>query len=287
MLKKYLRYIYRKAVRLLGGGRFGTIYPVRVVHSFMSKQLKPAFVEIDSNKIYLDPKDSLGLSFSRNYEPFETDLIKKEIKRGDVLLDIGANIGYYTLIFARSAGEEGRVFAFEPEPSNFSLLKKNVEANGYKNVELVQKAVSNETGKSRLFLSRGRSVDHRIFDPQDGRRQIDIEVTRLDDYFKDYSGKIDFIKIDVQGAEGAVIEGMPAILKNHPVKIAMEFNPYILRASGVDPEKCLQILTGYGFTFFEIQEHKKEAAMVSASELLLRYTYSKRNHTNLLCLKSH
>jgi FkbM family methyltransferase len=286
MLKSFLRYVYKKVVRLLGGHGLGTFYPVRFLHSFIIRHLKPPFVEIDKNVLYVDPKDSLSLSIKGAYEPFETDLIKKEIHRGDVVLDIGANIGYYTLIFARLTGENGRVFAFEPAPSNFALLKKNVETNGYKNVELVQKAVSNVTGATRLFLSRAGSVDHRIYDSHDGRKQIEIEVTRLDDFLKDFQGKINFVKIDAQGAEGAILEGMQDILKNHPVKIALEFNPAILKTSGIDPERCLHLLTGYGFQIFEILEHRRKLEPVSASELLQRYTAEKKVHTNLLCSKS-
>jgi len=116
-----------------------------------------------------------------------------------VVVDIGANIGYYTLIFARLVGEQGRVFAFEPDPANFSLLAKNVAVNNYHNVELIQKAVSDQTGNARLYLSPKSTVDHRIYSSNDNRKFIDVEAVRLDDYFLDNNGKIDFIKMDIQG----------------------------------------------------------------------------------------
>jgi len=119
-------------------------------------------------------------------------LIKKYIQRGAVVLDAGAKIGYFTLIFARLVGDEGKVFAFEPAPENFALLKKNVEINGYQNVVIEQKAISNKTGKARLYLYEDHKGKHRIFDPGEGQQFIEIETIRLDDYFEqiDYEGPL-------------------------------------------------------------------------------------------------
>ena len=74
-----------------------------------------------------------------------TDVVTKEIQPGDTVLDLGANIGYFTLLFAKLVGNNGIVFAFEPEPQNIALLTKNIKINNYKNVTLVPKAVSNTT----------------------------------------------------------------------------------------------------------------------------------------------
>ena len=235
--------------------------------------------------MFLDSKDVLRLSIRGTHEPLETEIVKKEIKSGDVVLDIGAHIGYYTLIFANLVGEEGKVFAFEPDPTNFSLLKKNVEINGHKNVELIQQAVSNETGKIRLYLS-SEAHDHKIYDSHDGRQSIEIEATRLDDYFRDYNGKIDFIKIDVQGAEGRAIQGMLNLLKkNYNVKIVMEFVPVKIKTSGVEPEEFLKLLTGLSFKLYEIVEREKKIKPANIPELLEIYAPEKNKLKNLLCLR--
>jgi len=201
-MRKIMLSIYKKAVKILSGHGIGNFYPIKVIHSFVISYLKSNFAEVQGHKMFLDSKDSLCLSINGVYEPFETELVKKEIKKGDVVLDLGANIGYYTLIFGKLVGKRGKVFAFEPDPTNFSLLKKNVEMNGYKNVELVQKAVSNKTGKIKLYLCEDNKGDHRIYNSHDGRQSIEIEAIRLDDYFKNYNGAVDFIKMDIQGAEG-------------------------------------------------------------------------------------
>lgn len=79
--------------------------------------------------MFLEATDCLGLLTHEIHEPLMTEIIKRETKEGDVVLDIGAHIGYYTLMFARLVGKEGKVFAFEPDPDNFTLLKKNIEIN--------------------------------------------------------------------------------------------------------------------------------------------------------------
>ena len=283
--------IYKMGFKILFG-LFGhefrksyLIRVARVVDNFIVSLLKSDFAEVQGHKMFLDSKDDLRLSIHGVVEPFETELVKKGIKEGDVVLDIGANIGYYTLIFAKLVGEEGKVFAFEPEPENFALLKKNVEINGYKNVILVQKAVSNKTGRTKLYLCEESAGDHRIYDWLDGRQSIEIEVIRLDDYFKDYDGKIDFIKIDIQGAESEAIQGMSNLLdKNKTVKIITEFAPLWLKRSGIEPEEFLKLLQKHDFKLYRVDKQKIKP-LINLRKLLQIYTPENDNFTSLLCLR--
>lgn len=294
-MRKYLIWIYKLIYKIcykvlfgLFGQKFRKSYLIRVarvVDNFIFSLLKSNFAEVQGHKMLLDSKDDLRLSIHGVFEQHETELVKKEIKKGDIILDIGANIGYYTLIFAKSVGEEGKVFAFEPEPDNFALLKKNVEINDYKNVILVQKAISNKTGRTKLYLCEEGPGDHRIYDWLDGRQSIEIEVIRLDDYFKDYDGKIDFIKMDIQGAEGEAIQGMPNLLdKNKTVKIITEFAPLWLKRSGIEPEEYLKLLLKHDFKLYRINKEKIKP-VVNLRKLLEIYTPESENSTNLLCLR--
>lgn len=214
------------------------------------------FAYVQGHKMFLDSKDSLRLSIYGIYEEFETKLIKKQIKQGDIVLDIGANIGYYTLIFAKLVGKNGKVYAFEPDPTNFAILKKNVEINGYKNIILINKAVSDKTGKLKLYLCNDNKGSHSIY-PCDNRKFVEIDSIKLDDFFSNYNGKIDFIKMDIEGAEYSAVKGMSNLLrKNEEIKIISEFAPMNLKRSGIEPEEYLKLLHNYGFKITKTSEVK-------------------------------
>ena len=232
-IKQVLLLIHKRVTRMLSVFGIGKFYYVKTLNKRILSYFKSDFAEVQGHKMFLDSEDSLRLSINGVYEPFETELVKRGIKKGDVVVDIGANIGYYTLIFSKLVSEQGNVFAFEPDPTNFALLGKNVEINGYENVVLVQKAVSNATGKLKLYLCESNKADHRIYNSDDGRQSIDIESVRLGNYFQDYDEKIDFIKMDIQGAEAGALRGMTTLLeRNKNVTIVTEFWPIGLKRFG-------------------------------------------------------
>ena len=286
-MRKILILIYRGIFKILSGyGIERRFSVVKRVHKFIVSHLKSNFAEVQGYKMFLDDRDSLRLSINGIYSPLGTAICKKEIKKGDIVLDLGAHIGYYTLIFARLVGDKGKVFAFEPNPINFSLLKKNVEINGFKNVVLIQKAVSSKNGKVKLFLSEIDTGDNRIYDSRDGRKFVIVETTRLDDYFKNYKGKINFIKMDIQGAEGGAIKEMSNLLrKNKNLKIFTEFWPWGLREFGIKAEEFLKLLLRHKFILYRINEQENKIEPISIDRLIKEYTPERKNDTDLLCIK--
>jgi FkbM family methyltransferase len=245
--------------------------------------------QVLGHSVFLDPADRVvgpALLQDGCFEPLETSLISREIKLDNVVLDVGANIGYYTLIFARLVGPEGKVFAFEPDPDNFRLLKKNVRANGYNNVVFVNKAVADRSGVTRLFVCPDNKGDHRLYDSGDGRRSIDVDTVALDDYFADYQGAIDFIKVDIQGSEAAALRGMRGLLdRNQDVKLVTEFWPFGLIRGGAEAANYLDELCHHGFQLQEIDETKDEIAPVVIEDLLRRYVPETEDFTNLYCVR--
>ena len=250
--------------------------------------LKSDFVQtVDGNKMFLDPGDSLDIFSHGIHEEFETGFVKKIIQKKDTVLDIGANIGYYTLIFAKLVGDDGKVFAFEPEPSNFSLLEKNVEINGYRNVELAQKAASNKIGKMKLYINEKNAGGHMIYDTHENRNVVEIDVTRLDDHLNNLSTPINFVKMDVEGSEIDVIEGMKDILqKTKDIIIMSEFNPYCIERCGKKPKDYLEALIQNGFKIYDLDAQQKKIIEVSSPELLEKYTFERKTNTNLICKRS-
>jgi len=282
-IRRLLSNIYKEIYKRFSGYGLGNFYPFKILNNYIISRLKSRFAIIDNHKMFLDSKDSLNLSIYGCHEPFDTELVKKEIKEGDVVLDLGANIGYYTLIFAKLVGPEGRVIAFEPEPDNFSLLEKNVKINGYNNVVLVKKAASDKAGKLKLYLSESNKGDHRIYNSHDGRNFIKIDAVRLDDYFKNHKRPIDFIKIDTQGAEARIIAGARRMLQNNKnIKILTEFWPVGLQRSGANPKAYLNLLLKLGFNLHHI---KSKVEPVSIAKLIEIYTPERGNKTDLFCTR--
>ena len=270
---------------------------LRRLYHFSISQLRtrvPAeVVEIEGFKLFLNPADSfIYMEILRNkiWEPAETRLVRETVKPGDVAVDIGANLGYFTLLFSTLVGPEGRVHAFEPEPGNFALLKRNVEANRRENVVLVNKAVSAKTGKERLYISEENAGGHTIYSAG-SRESVAVDAVRLDEYFASASSRVDFVKMDIQGAEGAALEGMmPLLRQNGRVKILTEFWPEGLRKSGTGPERFLGLLAAGGFSLYDLKAGRDEMARTGVPDLLAAYGPGgggAGKFTNLFCAREN
>lgn len=211
-------------------------------------------------------------------ENYETGLLKQIVKPGMRVVDIGANIGCYTLLMTRLTGPRGKIIAFEPDPDNYRLLTKNIKRNRIGNITAVQKAVSNQSGSARLFLNRGHRGDHRLFDHEGKRPFLEIETTTLDDQLA--GNPVDVIKMDIQGAELLALGGMAkTIARNTGLIIITEFSPYHLEKCGASPSEFLDTLESAGFLLKLIDEKLKTVRSISKKALLARCTGA--NYENL------
>lgn len=189
-------------------------------------------------------------------ENYEMQLARSTVGEGMIVLDIGANIGYYSASLAKLVGTTGMVYAFEPDPDNYGLLSKNMKINDIKNVIPIQKAVADITGFIKLYLSYEHRGDHQIYATAEKRVSIEIESVALDDFFKE-NLKVDFIKMDVQGAEMLVLLGMEKIIRNNKnLKIICEFWLGGLRNSGFSGDEFLNKVRECGFGIYFIDEEK-------------------------------
>ncbi len=288
--------IFVKVVRFLADTGLGlTRFPlVTRLYKFLYQALLPQeriiLVPVQEHKMYVDIGDmgdlTPALVSSGIHDKQMTEVIKSIITRGMVCLDIGAMIGYFTLIMARLVGEEGKIFAFEPSPHNFDLLVKNIAINGYDNITAVPKAVSNKNEKTELFLDRINLGSHSLVTPGEnthtlGKDIIEVEAQTLDSLFRDYNGKIDFVKIDAGGAETAVLEGMETIInQNKDLMIITQFQPGPLATFGSSSEEFQNRLIQYGFKLYDIDEKKHSLHPIDAASLRKEYPPGKT--TNLL-----
>src|SRR3989344_2291453 len=218
----------------------------------------PKQIVIPEGIVVLNPKDPVvsGALTLGVYEKFETALVRQFLVSGMTVLDIGANVGYYTAIFAKLVGESGKVIAFEPDTDNFSFLEATIKENGFKNVFPYRTAVGDENGEIKLYKSPDNLADHRIYSFPESNESIITPLVTIDDFVrKERIGKIDFIKMDIQGAEGRALKGMLETLKSQSsLAIATEFWPKGLHDAGSDAIWFLETLRSLGFSIRQVNE---------------------------------
>lgn len=211
--------------------------------------------------------------FKRKQDKVDIALMNKHIKKGAVVLDIGANIGFYTKILSALVGSTGKVYAFEPDKTNFSHLKNN--AGKLVNVEFFNKAVSDKTGKITLYKSELLNVDHKTYETENYTEKIEIDCVAADDVVA--NTKVDFIKIDIQGFEYFAFQGMQQIFdSNKDLKIITEFYPLGLHNAKIDALDFFELLWKNNFIVYKTENDVMSEFIKSDIE---KYTAVKDEYT--------
>ncbi|MEZ6184313.1 MAG: FkbM family methyltransferase [Planctomycetota bacterium] len=196
-------------------------------------------VEVHGHRLRLDPLDSLHLSLRGRYEEGETAFVQRQVGPGDLVFDVGAHVGYFSLLFARAVGPRGHVLAFEPHPHNRALLLENVAANGYRNVAVLPQAVADGAGQATLYASAENTGDNALHGSGSG---FPVETLALDRFEALARGRRVFLKLDTQGHEPQVFAGARGLLQAAQELTALfEFWPHGLRAAGADPRALLAL----------------------------------------------
>jgi FkbM family methyltransferase len=228
------------------------------------------------------------------WEPFETAVVSRLVRAADLIVDAGANIGWYTMV---SASLGARVIACEPLPANAALLRVNVEANGFgPNVEVHECALGRAAGVATLALSTDNQGDHRVMVGPTKRTSVSVQVSTLDALLA--GRRPTLIKIDTQGSEVAILEGGRSAWAPTdvlpPVTLVLEFWPYGLAQCGANVERLLDLLgelLPQTHRCFEIVEWRRSLRELSIEDLHRfvvdgGYTEAAKGFTNLLVLPS-
>ena len=182
--------------------------------------------------------------------------LRRFVKPGMTVVDIGANVGYYTGFLSELVGPAGRVFAFEPNPENLAVLSRNVARRRYSNVQVVPFAVSNSADGAYLYISPGHSNHSLIEGFTHAEDKLWVGTIRLDT-FLDQRGcpRVDFIKLDVEGGEPLALEGMRETILGSPgVRLLIEFNLAAIRAGGRTRKQFLQQITDLGLAWNALRD---------------------------------
>ncbi|MEX1666960.1 FkbM family methyltransferase [Zhongshania arctica] len=200
------------------------------------------------------------------WEPYETQLVITHFKAGGIFVDVGANIGYYTLLASDIAGPTGKILSYEPDVENFALLQENVRLNDLQNVALHALALSDRNEDGELFLSTDNFGDHRIYSDGGERHSRPIKLVHGDQHLESQTQHIDFLKIDTQGAEYFVVNGLRKLIAANSAHLCMilEFCPYGIRHSGADGHQLIELLESFGMQYHIIDhiEHRLIPAQV-------------------------
>jgi len=197
-------------------------------------------------------------------EKKHTEYFKKLIKTGDVFFDIGAQIGYYTIIASTRVGKKGHVYSFEPFPPSFQVLRNNIQMNNFQNVSLYNLAVSDKKEYTWLYLQNRENsgsatfISSKQFFKQEKAGYITkVECTTIDDFIREKNiQKVDLIKIDTEGAEPKVLSGMQNLLSSGCPKILIEINEKQLNSFGYFKEYIYEYLSDRGYKAYDISGNK-------------------------------
>ena len=305
-----------RAYKFLSGTGIGKIPGMFAVYDLLIRLFWPegTILEVQGSKMYLDVRDkdpSMRKTFqayalNRIHEESTTELFKKVVKGEDVVVDLGANIGYFTLLAAKLVDTNGKVYSFEPEPRNFSFLKKNIELNDYRQVIATQKAVAEGPGTVKLYICHYDTGHHTInqyegikaYRPdftEDRKEFVEIEKVALDDFLKDEKQPVDVIKMDVEGAEMLALSGMDRILRESKnLKMFVEFFPLLIKEMGGSPEEfARRLLEEYHFSMFVIGEDysmhdyvtNKKYLKINSVDELMNFCKGETDHVNLFIKK--
>ena len=216
----------------------------------------------------------------KNHEPEIAELMVKYIKHGDIVLDIGANIGYHSILMSQCVGDYGKVIAFEPVPEMQNKFIENMELNSSKNIILNKFALSNNHGKIKFYADftddTGTSSAIKM---RDTMEEIEVDIKTLDSL---NIPKVDFIKIDVEGFEWNVIDGgRNTIERNKPI-IIFEYSPVFYEK--FDPSHSSKILEYLieNYILYDIDNYKEK--IIDIIKYQERYNKDLLGRTNILCI---
>jgi FkbM family methyltransferase len=209
-------------------------------------------------QMWLMPKDHIQqqLFWYGYYDKPLGNLLKKIIKPGDVFMDIGANIGYFSMLAAIKE-PSANVIAFEPAIANFEKLSQNIVLNKFRNIQTVKAAAGEFNEEKILYLSAEDNMGMNSFEQPEnysGKKEK-VKVVRMDDWFRQSGlSRINIIKMDTEGSELSVLNGMKEILMKFKPLLIIEINPETLSRFYVAPDSIISFLYELNYDGYIIPE---------------------------------
>ena len=203
--------------------------------------------------------DDFGISKEllryKTHESASTKILRKLLSKGMNCLDLGSNIGYYATIESKLIGNSGKVYAMEPIPRNFNLLKQNIKVNNLKNVQPFNMAASNYDGQINLYLSNKSNLCSAIKTDTLLNQTITRKATTVDSFLETENiqpENINLLRMDVEGYETKILEGAKNLLEHSKnITLFIEFHTAIIKSQGINLEDTFGLIEDYGFTLYK------------------------------------
>ncbi len=224
-------------------------------------------------RFHADLADWLGQYVYLNgvYEPPTAAVFAALIKPGDCVLDVGANVGFFSLLCARLTGSDGRVIAFEPIPSVRANLMTNIALNDFRHVWVIPKAVSDRAATLTIYEGPdGHKGISSLRPLESSSNKLTIEAIALDDIAADFS-KVACIKIDVEGAEMLALLGMEKLVARDRPYFIIEFTDAYLKSFGHTVSQMAEWLQARGYQLYRIEEEGLLPLILTVSGLPDQY----------------
>jgi FkbM family methyltransferase len=235
-------------------GRWRLIDPAVALAPALRSSTQPIVIRLrDGLRMQIDGSSQTGrmLYATGEYESETSRLVQRLLRPGQTMIDVGANIGYFTLVGARAVGPQGRVVAFEPVAGVRERLVTNLRLNGLANVTVRDEALSASSGTAVFFTGPQDDTGLASLRPLKASTQVSVVQARLDDLW-DAGRPIALIKIDVEGGEMAAIEGMTECLSRHSPDLIVEVTDEYLRALGASAGSLVSFLADRGYKMYRI-----------------------------------
>ena len=263
--------------KLSRGKGYGKNRLIRKIQNSIEGSFRASEVIVHGHKMHLPKKGFHEYSVYGIYGELDTIMVEKLVKNEDVVVDVGAAIGYYTLILARAVGNKGTVIAFEPKEGRFEILENNIKLNGYDNVIAENKAIMLDGQGKKFFVHDDNTAGYRFITNRSDdnltkkfSKPVDVLTTDLDAYLTDLGiiDKISFMKIDVDGPELLVLQSGRQLLKNQNLNILLEWDQDAAKWSNCSPESIIDILLENGFEIYYPDYIKKKYFHITKERLL-------------------
>lgn len=223
-------------------------------HLFRNVKKRVIYRDTIKLNVNLDDWIQQQIYFLGEYEKNEIDYLYSELKKGDTFIDVGGNIGLFSLNASKIVGENGKVYAFEAFKPNYDQFQNHIILNDCKNITLEHLAVSDQKSFIEILYNENYSnVGMASSYLQEYTSKEQVESISLDEYVKQKQiSKIDLIKIDIEGGEFSALKGMNEILTHYQPKIVIEINSIALKSSSHSEQELISLLTEKGYKKMKI-----------------------------------